>query len=100
MQDKSGDFARVHIAPGDVFEINNAIMHMVRGMRRHPGCLGVRFNRENVYDYPRFAARQVMNSKTEERVHLLLDVSEEPVTCKRLKAGQQCEYHNAQGVIC
>lgn len=43
---------------------------------------------------------QLQNSMTEERVHLLLDISEQPAKCNILTRGQTCEYHNAQGVIC
>lgn len=33
MQDAHSEFAPVHIAAGDVFEINNGIMHMVRRLK-------------------------------------------------------------------
>ena len=68
--DATGAFVPVHVAPGDVFEINNVIPHLVQ------------------------------NSPDEERIHLLLDWSEETITCGQLTAGQRCEYANAEGIKC
>ena len=63
-------FTEVPIGQGDVFEINNAVPHMV------------------------------VNSEDEERVHLLMDVSEEPLQCRVLAPGQSCLYQNGDGVVC
>jgi len=68
--DREGSYVAIPVAPGDVFEINNAVPH------------------------------EVHNSKSEERVHLLLDFAEAPLECGHLKRGQHCEYANQQGIIC
>ena len=49
---------------------------------------------------PAARAPQVQNSKTEERIHLLLDFSETPMTCQQLTPGQQCEYSPKKGIVC
>ena len=68
--DAAGSFVSIPVNPGDVFEINNAVPH------------------------------EVHNSKTEERVHLLLDFAEAPLQCGTLQKGQRCEYMNQAGIVC
>jgi hypothetical protein len=58
--DREGTYIAIPVAPGDVFEINNAVPH------------------------------EVHNSRTEERVHLLVDFAEAPIVCGHLKKGQKC----------
>jgi hypothetical protein len=65
---RDGSYVAVPVAPGDVFEINNAVPHEVR------------------------------NSESEERVHLLLDWAEEGHKCGTLAKGQRCEYGNQLGI--
>ena len=36
----------------------------------------------------------------QERVHLLLDFSEEVLECDTLRVGQKCTYNNQYGVKC
>lgn len=68
--DAGGAMLPLHVAPGDVFEINNAIPHFVQ------------------------------NSAEQERVHLLLDWAEAPLDCTPLARGQRCQYANVRGIIC
>lgn len=65
-----GAYMRIPVEVGAAFEINNAVPHLVA------------------------------NSATRERVHLLLDWAEKPLTCGRLKPGQRCVYANAEGIKC
>ena len=68
--DAAGSFVSIPVNPGDVFEINNAVPH------------------------------EVHNSKTEERVHLLLDFAEQGMECGQLAPGQKCNYKGMQGIVC
>ena len=70
MMAPSGAFLPLPVAPGDAFEINNAIPH------------------------------RVDNSRELERVHLLLDVGERPMECAELRPGQRCLYNGGAGVTC
>jgi hypothetical protein len=100
--DGSGAFVPIHVAPGDVFEINNAIPHQARA-RVHSGVC-VRWITALVHTsdalFLCLAPAQVHNSEHEERIHLLLDFAEEAMQCGALQKGQRCQYANQQGIKC
>ena len=96
MADAEGNFVPLHVAPGDVFEINNVIPHQARVRRALR-----RAQRADVADARSRASRaQVHNSLEQERVHLLLDFSETAMQCQTLRRGQKCTYQNQHGVKC
>jgi hypothetical protein len=107
--DATGAFVPIHVAPGDVFEINNVIPHQARKaapakQRERCVCALLAPAPAPAWVLTRLrAARgalQVHNSPDEERIHLLLDWSESAMKCGTLNPGQRCQYANQAGIKC
>ncbi len=108
--DASGAFVPIHVAPGDVFEINNVIPHQASKAQRECVCAAnacALLARGRAWALTRLraargapAALQVHNSPDEERIHLLLDWSESAIQCGTLNPGQRCQYANQAGIKC